>query len=183
MVWLLINGRDLERSGRGLMKILSHHLVGGREGKLRKISVGFEVLTAVVMKSTIFWDITPCSPLSIHRRFGGTYRFHLQGRKNKFSNKPAWKQVASSFHAGLLLNLFFDPEDGGNMFLRNVGWPSTDYTALRPEDGNLRKISVAAVKLATISIRTAHRKEPTSSSVVRLLVQNAPWADRVWKHG
>jgi hypothetical protein len=24
---------------------------------------GFEVLTALVMKSTIFWDITPCSPL------------------------------------------------------------------------------------------------------------------------
>jgi hypothetical protein len=28
--------------------------------------VGFEVLTAVVMKSTIFWDITPCSPLSVN---------------------------------------------------------------------------------------------------------------------
>jgi hypothetical protein len=27
--------------------------------------VGFEVLTAVVMKSTIFWDITPCSPLKV----------------------------------------------------------------------------------------------------------------------
>jgi hypothetical protein len=26
--------------------------------------VGFEVLTAMVMKSTILWDITPCSPLS-----------------------------------------------------------------------------------------------------------------------
>jgi hypothetical protein len=26
--------------------------------------VGFEVLTAVVMKRAIFWDITPCSPLS-----------------------------------------------------------------------------------------------------------------------
>jgi hypothetical protein len=24
---------------------------------------GFEVLTAEVMKNTIFWDITPCSPL------------------------------------------------------------------------------------------------------------------------
>jgi hypothetical protein len=35
---------------------------------------GFEVLTAVVMKGTIFWDITPCSPLSVNRRFGGTYR-------------------------------------------------------------------------------------------------------------
>jgi hypothetical protein len=44
---------------------------------------GFEVLTAVVMKSTVFWDIMPCSPLRVNRRF--------------------------------------DPEDGGDMFLRNVG--------------------------------------------------------------
>jgi hypothetical protein len=42
---------------------------------------GFEVLAAVVMKSTIFWDITPCSPLSVNRRFGGTYRLYLQGKK------------------------------------------------------------------------------------------------------
>jgi hypothetical protein len=34
--------------------------------------VGFEVLTAVVMKSIIFWHITPCSPLSVNQRFGGT---------------------------------------------------------------------------------------------------------------
>jgi hypothetical protein len=27
---------------------------------------------------------------------------------------------------------FFEPEDGGEMFLRNVGWISTDYTALYP---------------------------------------------------
>jgi hypothetical protein len=25
------------------------------------------------------------------------------------------------FHAGFLIGLFFDPEDGGDMFLRNVG--------------------------------------------------------------
>jgi hypothetical protein len=29
--------------------------------------VGFEVL-----KSIIFWDMTPCSPLCSNRRFGGT---------------------------------------------------------------------------------------------------------------
>jgi hypothetical protein len=28
----------------------------------------------------IFWDMTTCSPLSLNRRFGGTYRHHLQGR-------------------------------------------------------------------------------------------------------
>jgi hypothetical protein len=45
--------------------------------------VGFEVLTAVVMKSTtrIFWDITPCAPLKVNRRLGETYRLHLQVRR------------------------------------------------------------------------------------------------------
>jgi hypothetical protein len=32
----------------------------------------------------------------------------------------------------MLGNYFFDPEDGGDMFLRNVGWNSTDYTASYP---------------------------------------------------
>jgi hypothetical protein len=52
--------------------------------------VGFEVLIAVVMRSTVFWDI---------RR----------------------ALLATCFYAGFLLGLFFDPEDGGDMFLRNVG--------------------------------------------------------------
>jgi hypothetical protein len=55
----------------------------------------------------MFRDITPCSPLSVNGRFGGTYRLHLPGRKNKFSKKPDCKQVSSSIHAGFLLNLFF----------------------------------------------------------------------------
>jgi hypothetical protein len=32
--------------------------------------VGFEVLTAVAMKISILWDITPCSPLKVNRSFG-----------------------------------------------------------------------------------------------------------------
>jgi hypothetical protein len=38
--------------------------------------VGFEVLTAVIMRISIFRDITPCSPLRVNRRFGGRLRRH-----------------------------------------------------------------------------------------------------------
>jgi hypothetical protein len=29
--------------------------------------------------------------------------------------------LATCFHAGLLLGLFFNPEDGSDMFFRNIG--------------------------------------------------------------
>jgi hypothetical protein len=70
-----------------------------------KIKTAHQIKTRSLLKGTNFWDITPCSPLSVNRSFGETYRIHLQGRKNKFSKKPAWKQAASH---------------------------STDYTALYP---------------------------------------------------
>jgi hypothetical protein len=41
------------------------------------IFVGFEVLTAVVIKSAIFWNITPCSPLSGNRRSEEHITCHL----------------------------------------------------------------------------------------------------------
>jgi hypothetical protein len=48
------------------------------ESKCNKTeNVGFEVFTAVVMKSIIFWDVTPCSLLSYNRRFGGTPAYLL----------------------------------------------------------------------------------------------------------
>jgi hypothetical protein len=33
------------------------------------------------LKSTVFWDIMPRSPLKVNRRFGGTHRLHLQSRR------------------------------------------------------------------------------------------------------
>jgi hypothetical protein len=54
--------------------------------------VGFEVLTAVVMENTVLWDITPCSPLKVNRRFGGAYRLHLQGRisRARYQRESIW---------------------------------------------------------------------------------------------
>jgi hypothetical protein len=54
--------------------------LGPRDG-LSKILVGIEVVTAMIMKSPNFWDITFCSPLKVNRRFGGTCRLHLQSRR------------------------------------------------------------------------------------------------------
>jgi hypothetical protein len=52
----------------------------------------------------------------------------FSGSNIKPSNKSAWKQVASV--ADFFLGLFFESEDGIDMFFRNVDWLSTDYTAL-----------------------------------------------------
>jgi hypothetical protein len=54
------------------------------------------------MKSTIFWDITLCSLLKVNCQVASR------------------SLLATSVHAGVLLGLFFDPEDGGDMFLQNV---------------------------------------------------------------
>jgi hypothetical protein len=40
-------------------------------------------------------------------------------------------------YAAFLLDLFFNHEDGGDMFFRNVGWHSADYAALYPGRQNL----------------------------------------------
>jgi hypothetical protein len=80
------------------------------------MNVRFEVLTAVVINVAFFWDIAPFSPY-VKRRFGGTC--HL----SSFAY-PA----ATHWFLALLI---FDPEDGIDTFLRNVG-SHTDYAALYP---------------------------------------------------
>jgi hypothetical protein len=67
---------------------------------------GFEVLTAVVMKISIFWDITLCGPLKINRRFGGICRLQLQARK---IGQERYQREARSDH-----------KDGGGMFSRTI---------------------------------------------------------------
>jgi hypothetical protein len=52
----------------------------------------------------IFWDITPCSPLKVNRRFGRTYDLHLQNRVSRAQYLPESRWQV-----------------GGDMLLRNVG--------------------------------------------------------------
>jgi hypothetical protein len=46
------------------------------------VYVGFEVLTAVVMKNSTLWDIMERSSLKVNRCFGGTCRLLLQSRRS-----------------------------------------------------------------------------------------------------
>jgi hypothetical protein len=45
------------------------------------------------MRNSIFWDITPCSPLKVNRRFEGTYRLHLHGWRKCEARNNAWKKA------------------------------------------------------------------------------------------
>jgi hypothetical protein len=65
------------------------------------------------MKSTIFSDITPYSPLEV---------------------SPASRTLpATFFQAGFLLASFFDPEDGGDIFVRNVGLTFNGLYGVMPQ--------------------------------------------------
>jgi hypothetical protein len=76
------------------------------------ITLKYGVLTAVVMNSSIFWDTTSCSPLKLNRRFGGTCLLNVQVRR------MAQEESDKQSHP---LGLFFDLEDVGDMFHRNIG--------------------------------------------------------------
>jgi hypothetical protein len=43
-----------------------------------------------------------------------------------------WSSACYLFHSGVLIGLLFNPENGDDMFLRNLGWRSVVYIALYP---------------------------------------------------
>jgi hypothetical protein len=91
---------------------------------------GFEILTAVLMKSSISWYIM-CSPVKVNRRFGGTYRLHLQGRtviqaRNKLQ---AGGSACCLLLASFLLGSHFNPEDGDTVPPKHK-WILPTYTTL-----------------------------------------------------
>jgi hypothetical protein len=80
--------------------------------------IKFDVLTAVVMKSSVFWDITPYSLLKINQHLRGICYLYLQGRRIRQARSHCEAGRKQSQAELCLLSCL---EDGGDMFLRNVG--------------------------------------------------------------
>jgi hypothetical protein len=86
------------------------------------------------MKNVVLWDVALCRSC-MNRRFGGTYRLHLQGRKirereTSFHSRSTRRHIPEDGILSIyLLVLFFDREAGGRMLLRDAGRLLLDYTA------------------------------------------------------
>jgi hypothetical protein len=90
------------------------------------------------LMSSVFWNMMPCSRLS------GWHTTSSSGPKsNKAGNQDetGFKEPCCQFHAGLLLDLLFDPEDCGNVLLRNVNRLSPGYMALYPRRQNSSEVT------------------------------------------
>jgi hypothetical protein len=88
---------------------------------------GFQGFTAVVRKSSIFWDITPCSLVKVKRCIEGTHRLYLHGGKVS--------KARDLLAAGFMISLDSLIQDENYVFLRNVSL-SAEYTALYPRRKN-----------------------------------------------
>jgi hypothetical protein len=69
--------------------------------------------------------------ICVNRRFGGTCRLHLQGRKIRERRASVAAESAATCSRWFLARRFFYPEDGGDTFLRNEGSHKI-YTAPHP---------------------------------------------------
>jgi hypothetical protein len=91
-------------------------------------NVSSEILTAVVMKRSIFWDITPCSPLKVNRSYEGTC--HLDVQVEEWTKEATSVKQLYLLHADLFLGLFFQRSEdffqfSGLIFFRSIkgkGW-------------------------------------------------------------
>jgi hypothetical protein len=114
------------------------------------------------MKSIILWDMPPCSLLSCNRRFGGTCRLHLQGRRNNlFKNQQAFCLPPACLL--VLAELFLWPWSW-----RRYVPPKRRLQLNRLHGG----ISQKMILFITIAVKTSN---PTNFVAVRIFDSSASW--------
>jgi hypothetical protein len=89
------------------------------------------------MKISVFWGVTVCSSVKTTdvsvKHIDSIFKVEEEA-KQETSMKQ--NMLAACFILFFLLGLFFDPVDGGYMFLRNVDLLTPDCTASYPRRYN-----------------------------------------------
>jgi hypothetical protein len=75
----------------------------------------FEVQNITTLKKAVFWDVAPCR-YGVNRRFGGTYRLHLQGIK-EIIRKSAREASVRDVRGRLLLEI--NSKASGQVYMGN----------------------------------------------------------------
>jgi hypothetical protein len=79
-----------------------------------------------------------------------------------------------------LFGLFFDPEDEGDRFLRNVGWLSPDYKALFPRRYRQLFITTAIRTSNPTTTNGGSGIDSTTCILNRQAATNLPTKPRLW---
>jgi hypothetical protein len=100
---------------------------------------GFKFLTAAVMTSSVFWDITPVvlwKSVYVSEEYVSSIFRVKEWANQETSIKPLQEELT-----GFLFGLFLYLENGGNTFLQNICWLLTDYKTLYTKDRTLHTTS------------------------------------------
>lgn len=83
----------------------------------------------MIIKCAIFWDITPLVWWKL-THVTEEHRLHLQGGRTSHAINQS--SACCLIHTSVLFDLIFNPEIGGSMYLRNVGWLLTGIHSVVP---------------------------------------------------
>jgi hypothetical protein len=89
--------------------------------------VKYKILTAATTRSTISWQLTPCSMARNFTDVSEEYCLDRQSPRVSGVSKLQMKSLPF-----FLIGLLFYPENEGSKFLRNADASVSDYTALHP---------------------------------------------------
>jgi hypothetical protein len=111
------------------------------------------------LKSYIFCDKTPCSPLKVNRRFGRTCRLHLQGRRIR--------QARNQREAG--------SKQGKNLFVLRLGTDSIFFPGLMNFETGICPVHLS-LQLMTINAPRPNDKAfvQRNTSGITTSVHNCP---------
>jgi hypothetical protein len=109
-----------------------------------------------LLKNAVFWDVAPCRSY-VNRRFGGTYRLHLQGRKirERETSVSMWLHAASSLTDFSTLKMEAIRSSETSVHIR-----STRHHI--PEDDFFIVIAVKTTNLTQMSLLFSPKMAPTS---------------------